>query len=210
MPEPGLAPATTASRRGILGGVERRPTLSLNEWAVLGLLVDAPRHGYQIAGELRPDAEVGEVWRLNRQVVYRAIDRLEALGMVEPRRQEPGEGGPPRTIYGPTGRGQHAFDVWLATPVDHLRDVRGALLLKLTLGRRLGVDPRPLVEAQRRAFAGHIATLAEPPGADDVVGLWRHHSALAVSAFLAALLDQSPDPGKISADRVSGPGRDAL
>ena len=168
--------------------MDRRPSLSLNEWAVLGLLVDSPRHGYEIAGELRPDAEIGEVWRLNRQVVYRAIERLGALGMVEPRRQEPGEGGPPRTVYGATDRGRDELGRWLATPVDHLRDVRGALLLKLTLGRRLGVDPRALVESQRRTFAGHLAALSEPPRPDDAVGLWRHHSARAVAAFLDDLL----------------------
>jgi DNA-binding PadR family transcriptional regulator len=170
-----------------------RPQLSLNEWAVLGLLVDAPRHGYEIAAELRPGTPIGEVWRVNRQLVYRAIDRLAALGMAEPRRQEPGEAGPPRTVYGATGRGRAAVERWLTTPVEHLRDVRGALLLKLALARRLGVDPRPLVEAQRAAFAGHLAALAEAPDPGDVVALWRHHSALAVSAFLTALADAETD-----------------
>jgi DNA-binding PadR family transcriptional regulator len=160
---------------------------------VLGLLVDAPRHGYEIAAELRPGTPIGEVWRVNRQLVYRAIDRLAALGMAEPRRHEPGEAGPPRTVYGATGQGRAAVGQWLATPVDHLRDVRGALLLKLALARRLGADRRPLVEAQRAAFAGHLAALAEGPDPADVVALWRHHSALAVSAFLTALADAEPD-----------------
>ena len=88
--------------------VERRPTLSLNEWAVLGLLVERPRHGYDIATELRPGTPVGEVWRLSRQLVYRALERLEALGLVEPRRTEHGTG-PPRTVYGPTRRGRDAL-----------------------------------------------------------------------------------------------------
>jgi DNA-binding PadR family transcriptional regulator len=173
----------------------RRPSLSLNEWAVLGLLVDASRHGYEIAAELRPGTPIGEVWRVNRQLVYRAIDRLAALGMAEPRRQEPGEAGPPRTVFGATERGRSAVERWLATPVQHLRDVRGALLLKLALAHLLGTDTSPLVEAQRAEFSGHLAALAEPPDSGDVVPLWRHHSALAVSAFLAALAEGAERAG---------------
>jgi hypothetical protein len=70
--------------------------------------------------------------------------------------------------------------------------VRSALLLKLVLCRRLSVDARPLVEAQRKRFAGPLAALAEPPGADPV-DMWRHHSAAAVAAFIDALADAPPD-----------------
>ena len=70
--------------------VERRPTLSINEWAVLGVLVDQPRHGYDIAAELQPGTPIGDAWRLTRQLVYRALERLEALGMAEPQRTEAG------------------------------------------------------------------------------------------------------------------------
>ncbi|MGH9209656.1 MAG: PadR family transcriptional regulator [Acidimicrobiales bacterium] len=163
--------------------MDRRPTLSLNEYAVLGLLVETPRHGYDIAVELGPDSGIGTVWTVTRPLVYRALDRLDALGLVEPRRREPGHG-PRRTVYGPTRRGRAALGRWLGTPVDHLRDVRGALLLKLVLGRRLGVDADPLVAAQLDALGPHLARLALEPDPRDVVALWRHHSALAVRAFL--------------------------
>ena len=142
--------------------VERRPTLSLNEWAVLGLLVERPRHGYDIAAELRPGTPIGEVWRLSRQLVYRALERLEALGLVEPRRTEHGTG-PPRTVYGPTRRGRDALRRWLVTPVDHLRDVRSAFLLKLVLLERLGLERGDLVAAQRVAFADLFARRAAAP-----------------------------------------------
>ena len=167
--------------------VERRPTLSLNEWAVLGLLAERPRHGYDIAAELRPDAEIGQVWRVSRQIVYRALDRLAALGLIEPRRHEPGDAGPRRTVYAPSRRGRAALRRWLTRPVDHLRDVRGALLLKLVLARRLGADTAELVAAQRDRFADQLAALAPRPPAGDPVAGWRHHSAAAVDAFLAGL-----------------------
>lgn len=166
----------------------RRPTLSLNEWAVLGLLVETPRHGYDVAAELRPDRPLGEIWTLSRQLVYRAIGRLEALGLIEPRRHEPGQSGPPRTVYGPTRRGRTELYAWLATPVEHLRDVRSGLLVKLSLSDRLAVDPRRLLDAQADALAGRFAELATPPeDSGDIAGLWRHHSAAAVQAFLTTM-----------------------
>jgi DNA-binding PadR family transcriptional regulator len=162
----------------------RRPTLSLNEWAVLGLLAERSRHGYDIAVELGPDAPVGQVWRVARRFVYRALERLADLGLAVPERDEPGYSGPPRTVYAATGAGRQVLAGWLATPVDHLRDVRSALLLKLVLAGRLDVDDAPLVAAQQDRFAGALATLADRPPAGDPVGLWRHHSAVAVAAFL--------------------------
>jgi len=166
-------------------GMRRRPTLSLNEWAVLGVLVDDPRHGYDIAAELRPGTRLGDIWTVNRQLVYRAIERLDALELAQPRRREPGAGGPPRTIYAPTRQGRAMLHAWLATPVEHLRDVRSALLLKLALTDRLGRDRRELVDAQHRALADRLHELSHPPDdPSDIAGLWRHHSAAAVQQFL--------------------------
>ncbi|HET8618541.1 MAG TPA: PadR family transcriptional regulator [Acidimicrobiales bacterium] len=164
----------------------RRDSLSLNEWAALACLAERPRHGYDIATELGPGTDLGTVWRVPRQLVYRALDRLDALGLASPQGREPGEGGPPRQVYAATARGRRRLARWLAEPVEHLRDVRGELLLKLVVARRLQVDAMPLVLAQRARFAPALHALAEPPQGDDPVALWRHHSAAAVGAFLEA------------------------
>lgn len=173
--------------------VRRRPTPSLNEWAVLGVLVDRPRHGYDIAAELRAGAPIGDAWRVTRPLVYRALERLEALGLTEARRTEPGEGGPPRTVHAATRRGRSALKTWLVTPVEHLRDIRSELLLKLVLTERLGLERSQLVRAQRARFAQKLADLAAPPPAEDAIALWRHHSALGATAFLHALHETSAD-----------------
>jgi DNA-binding PadR family transcriptional regulator len=167
--------------------VERRPSLSLNEWAVLGVLVQKSRHGYDIAGALRSGTPIGDVWHLSRQLVYRALERLQALGLVEPRRTEPSTAGPPRTVYGPTARGRTDLRHWLVTPVKHIRDVRNAFLLKLVITEQLGLDPDELIRAQRGAFADLLDERALEPARTDHVALWRHHSAAAVAAFLDAL-----------------------
>ncbi|HEY3141913.1 MAG TPA: PadR family transcriptional regulator [Acidimicrobiales bacterium] len=167
--------------------MERRPTLSLNEWATLGVLVDKPRHGYDIAAALQPGTAIGDTWRLSRQLVYRALERLEALGLVEPKHTEPSTAGPPRTVYAPTARGRASLRTWLVSPVGHIRDVRNALLLKLVITERLGLDPTELIQAQRVAFADLLDERAAVPPKSDVVATWRHHSAAAVAAFLDAL-----------------------
>lgn len=167
--------------------MDRRSTLSLHEWAVLGVLVERPRHGYDIAVALRPSAPVGAAWRVERQFVYRALDRLEALGFVAPRRTEPSGSGPPRTVFGPTRRGRSALQRWLAEPVVHLREVRSALLLKLVLRRQLDLPWDGLIAAQRATFAPLLAEHAAAPSSDDVVAAWRRESAGAVGRFLDRL-----------------------
>jgi DNA-binding PadR family transcriptional regulator len=167
--------------------VKRRPTLSLNEWAVLGLLVERPRHGYDIAAELQPDTDIGQVWRLTRPLVYRAIERLDALHLARADHTEPGTGGPPRTVYAATAEGRRRLDDWLQVPVDHLRDIRAELLLKLVLAARLRVDTTRLVQAQRDRLDAHLVALGSPPPADQVVALWRHHSARAARNFLESI-----------------------
>lgn len=167
--------------------MDRRASLSLNEWAVLGLLVEEPRHGYDVAAALRPSAPLGAAWRVDRQFVYRALERLEALGLAEARRTEPSGAGPPRTVYGPTRRGRSALRRWLDAPVEHLRDVRSALLLKLVLLDRLDLARQPLVDAQRAAFEPLLAEHRAAPAPGDVVAAWRHHSAAAVASFLGSL-----------------------
>jgi DNA-binding PadR family transcriptional regulator len=164
----------------------RPATLALNEWAVLAVVVEKARHGYDIAAELGRDSEIGRAWRLGRPLVYRAIDRLEEAGLIERRRTEPGDAAPQRTVYGPTRKGRTALKRWLVEPVDRLRDVRSELLLKLVLLDRLGLDRSPLVDAQRTRFAEVFAGYADPPD-DDLVARWRHHLAQATEDFLAEL-----------------------
>jgi DNA-binding PadR family transcriptional regulator len=175
---------TLVGAGGKIGRVERRESLSLSEWAVLACLAERPRHGYDIAAELAPAGELGAVWRVTRPLVYRALERLEALGLIEARHTEAGEGGPPRVVFGPRRPGRDRLARWLAEPVAHLRDVRSALLLKLVVAARLGVDTGPLVAAQRARFAGALAALAVPPPPGDAVASWRHRSGAAVAAFL--------------------------
>jgi PadR family transcriptional regulator AphA len=115
------------------------PDLTLSEWAVLALIAEQPRHGFAIAKELGPDAEIGQIFTVPRPVVYRALAHLEEELLIYPRRTEPGDRGPARTLMATTDAGQAAVDRWLLTPVAHVRELRTHLLLQFRLLDRLVV-----------------------------------------------------------------------
>ncbi len=165
------------------------PELSLGEWATLSLLREQPTHGWAIVKLLAPAGDVGSVWSLSRPLVYRAVERLEAAGLIEPIGVQQ-LGNRPRTLFTATADGRRAVDRWLAVPVDHVRDVRTELLLKFVLRQRRALDLAPLVRAQQRRLGVMLARL-EQPDREDVVSLWRAESAASVRRFLAAVEAQA-------------------
>jgi PadR family transcriptional regulator AphA len=164
---------------------------SLGEWAVLGLLAEAPAHPFALARELEGDDSPGRVFTIRRPLVYRAVERLVADRLITPDRTEPGEAGPERTVYRITTEGSQQLEAWLVEPVAHIRDLRLAFLLKVVLARRAGRSPVDLVQAQQRALAPVLDSLTRMPDDPDAIELWRHHSAVAAGAFLAELLDRT-------------------
>jgi DNA-binding PadR family transcriptional regulator len=174
--------------RNLIG--QTSPALSLGDHAVLALVAEQPRHGWAIVRELGPDGDVGRVWTLSRPLAYRAIDKLSDRGLIRATRTEPGDG-PRRTIYAATAAGRREVEGWLGAPVEHLRDVRTELLLKVVIGERQGKDIRPLLRTQRRKLRAIVVGLdkaASAPSAD-LVDIWRHESAQAVQRFLDAALE---------------------
>jgi DNA-binding PadR family transcriptional regulator len=169
-------------------------SLSLSEWLVLCLVCEQPRHGFAIARLLTADGAMGEVWRVPKPVVYRALQRLEELGLVRTAEQQPSSQGPVRSLIAATEPGREAAAAWLATPVAHTRDVRSELLAKLALLDRAGHDPQPLARAQRELLAPIAdalrARLDEATGFDRTLLLWRYETASATIRFLDALCVQ--------------------
>lgn len=157
--------------------------LLLGEWACLGILDAAPAHGFAVAAMLAPAAPIGRVWSLSRPLTYRALDQLVSRGMVEAVASEPGAAGPNRTVLAPTDAGRTALRTWLRTPVDHLRDLRSELLLKMLLAERCGVDISSMLATQRRHVAAQVGALAAQRD-DDIVALWRHEASRAALTFL--------------------------
>ena len=163
------------------------PGLSLTEWVVLALLAEAPSHGFAVARTLSRSTPLGQVWTVPRPLVYRAIGRLEEQGMIAVAGEEPGDPGPTRMVYQATGKGKKAVAQWRAEPVQHLREVRSALLAKVLLRRRVGEPLAPLVTEQRAVFGPLFQRLAEQFDQDEgdrVVASWRYESSQAVARLL--------------------------
>ncbi len=167
----------------------RGERLLTGEWAVLGILAGGPAHGFAIGRRLVPSGDVGRIWSVSRPLAYRALDILQAQGLIEPLRSEPGAG-PHRTILRLTDEGQRRLDEWLSLPVEHIRDLRSELLLKLVLCDLNGIDPRALLQAQREALAPVFAALldGEEAPVSDPVRVWREESARAAARFLDRML----------------------
>jgi DNA-binding PadR family transcriptional regulator len=170
--------------------------LSLAEWTVLALLREQPAHGFALAQLTAPGGELGRIWRIPRPVVYRSLGRLVEAGFITPESVEPGLG-PQRTIYAVTAQGRQEVENWLGTPVEHVRDIRSHLLIKLALLHRSGLDPADLL-ARQRAVLHPIAQAieaqrAELEGFDAVLLAWRRATAAAALGFLDDITSQTPE-----------------
>lgn len=159
--------------------------LQVHARVVLGVLhVEGPSHGFALARRLAPDSDLGRAWSVARPQVYRAIEQLSEAGYAAAGEVETGARGPGRTPYSITPAGQDSTRAWLDSPVDHLRDARSELLVKVLLRDRLGLPRVPFVDEQFRVFealaAGVIARSDADPG--DVVAMWRAELARGVLA----------------------------
>lgn len=167
--------------------------LSTTDWAVLAALAEGEAHGFQIAGLFGPQGGLGEIWKLQRTQVYRALEHLQRQNLIEATRQETSEAGPPRTRYALTFVGQQQVAQWLNTPVTQLRYGRSDLRLKVAFLLRSGQSTRALLEAQGQVYHGLLAQLEQRSSHDPVEQmslLWRLETARAGLRFVLAMLDR--------------------
>ena len=180
--------------------------LAPGEWSVLALLAEQPGHGWALARQLTRTGEIGAVWSLGRPLVYRALESLEQRALIEAIGNEPGLRGPNRTIFRATQLGRDELERWLAEPVDHVRDIRATFLLKLILIDRAGLDPEPLLEAQRATVVPAIealeARLTASGRTERILVHFRLESTRAVVYFIDSLLEERrASPAKAAAPR---------
>lgn len=92
--------------------------------AILGLLAQRPRHGYELRSAFSAVVGGDENWDVKPAQIYTTLDRLEEAGLVE-RQSEIGEGEEPgRRIYAITPAGTQALKEWFASGVvpEHQHD----------------------------------------------------------------------------------------
>ncbi len=172
---------------------------SLAEWVLLCLLREKPAHGLALARLLAPDRSLGQIWTVPKATVYRSLQRLELLGLIRTIGERPGRVA--KSLGGAiTPAGQAAAEAWLSTPVEHVRDVRSELMIKLALHDRTGADSLPLVRAQLDRLlptaAGLSDRLRTAEGVEQTLLQWRHQAMTATVRFLTTLAEGRDPPAQ--------------
>jgi DNA-binding PadR family transcriptional regulator len=116
--------------------------------ALLGLLANSPRHGYELRAAFEALAGGEESWEVKPAQIYTTLARLEEGGLV---RQESVEqnGGPEKRMYALTDSGRAELVTWLREGVTAAYQ-RDEFYVKLMLSLASGaVDPYQVIQAQR-------------------------------------------------------------
>lgn len=117
--------------------------------ALLGLLAEKPRHGYELHAAFEAMAGGDIYWDLKQAQVYSTLERLQEAGWVK-LASDLGEGDEPaRRVYALTAQGYQALDEWYACGVapDHQRD---EFYIKLMVSLVSGYgDPYRILVTQR-------------------------------------------------------------
>ncbi|HSJ53221.1 MAG TPA: PadR family transcriptional regulator [Anaerolineae bacterium] len=148
--------------------------------ALLGLLEQRPRHGYELHAAFEAVVGGQENWDVKPGQIYTTLARLAAKGLVSEKGLEQ-DGGPEKRIYAVTASGREELIAWFHTPVktEHQRD---EFFVKLMLALVTGVaDPYRVIYVQRASLYREMHRLTGRRSAADP------RSALA----LILLLDQA-------------------
>ncbi len=114
--------------------------------ALLALLSEGPKHGFQLAQEF--EARTGEMWPLNTGQVYTTLQRLERDELVES--DDTAETGA-QNRYRITDAGRAELDAWLHSPPDTASPPRDELVIKVLVALRMpDVDVTELTQTYRR------------------------------------------------------------
>lgn len=123
--------------------------------ALLGLLEDGPRYGYELKREY--DERFGRGRPLAFGQVYATLARLLRNGLVEVEGVEAGAG-PDRKRYAITDLGVTDLDEWLSEPEPPAPHLQTVLFTKVALALLSGRPATALLDVQRRA---HLARMRE-------------------------------------------------
>lgn len=121
--------------------------------ALLHLLTDGDRHGYQLKVEF--ETRTGGIWPLNVGQVYTTLDRLVRDGLVT----EQGEREGNRQTYRITEDGRREVKEWLAAATTESGPPRDELLMKVLLA--IGAGPAtalPVIDDHRRDLLAALQT----------------------------------------------------
>jgi DNA-binding PadR family transcriptional regulator len=115
---------------------------------LLGLLMSAPKHGYELYQEF--SRELGREWQLGLSKLYAQLKQLEEAGLITSQ-TELQANRPARKVYHLTPKGRAAFFDWLQQPTPYLRHLRIEFLARLYFFRRLALPGLDQLVAGQKA-----------------------------------------------------------
>jgi len=128
--------------------------------AVLGLLAQRPRHGYELRAAFHALVGGERNWDVKPAQIYTTLARLEQGGLVAEDSVEQGAG-PEKRIYALTPTGRKTLKEWIASGIEpeHQRD---EFFIKLMIGLVSGVaDPYRLIRTQRAHLFQELHDITE-------------------------------------------------
>lgn len=127
------------------------------KFALLALLAQRPRHGYELKTGF--DAALpGQPVNIGQ--VYATLQRLEQAGLVCSEQHE-GDGRE-RTVYTLLETGRESLLEWLAEPIEPGTRLRDEFAVKLLISHLAGgADSAALIRAQRHAYLQWLSELSK-------------------------------------------------
>jgi DNA-binding PadR family transcriptional regulator len=128
--------------------------------AVLGLLAQRPRHGYELRAAFQALVGGEANWDVKPAQIYTTLARLEQGGLVVEDSIEQ-DAGPEKRIYALTLPGREALQEWFTSGIEpeHQHD---EFFLKLMIGLVSGVaDPYRLIQTQRAHLFQELHDITE-------------------------------------------------
>ncbi len=116
--------------------------------AVLGLLAQHSRHGYELRAAFQAIVGGEEMWEVKPAQIYTTLARLARDGLVAPQAVEQ-DAGPEKRIFAITPAGRKFLRQWFACGSGHAHQ-RDEFFIKLMIALVSGIaDPYQLLHTQR-------------------------------------------------------------
>lgn len=128
--------------------------MNATEFAILGLLAEEPRSGYDIKNEI--EERLSHFWSQSFGHIYPMLKRLDESGLVT-KTVERQDGRPDRKVYCITDEGRSALRDWFTEPMSPPAP-RNELLLRIFMGRHA---PRGSLLRDLREHRGRMSRTLE-------------------------------------------------
>jgi DNA-binding PadR family transcriptional regulator len=128
--------------------------------ALLGLLAQRSRHGYELHAAFEAIIGGMQNWDVKPAQIYTTLARLEESGLVGEEAVEQ-DGGPEKRVYAITSMGREALGEWFASGVAAELQ-RDEFFIKLMLALATGeASPYRVIQSQRAALYQELHTATQ-------------------------------------------------